>query len=87
MDEKPRNRRLRFGLRTLFEVIAVLAFILTLVYYRQTVIQNTGRYQQLKDEPPSNPPRVLVIDTHTGHVWGLSGDRWTDYGEPARPTN
>ena len=49
MDEKPR-RRFRFGLRTLFELIAVAAFILTLIYYRQPRADQqtgemTGRYQ------------------------------------------
>lgn len=80
MDEQPRHGRWpRFGLRTLFELIAVVAFILTLIYYRTTAIQSTGRYQH-------HPTQNLVIDTQTGHLWRWSpGGYWYDEGEPPSP--
>ena len=65
MDEKPRYRRVRFDLRTLFEIVAVVAFILTLIYYRQTAIQQNGRYQV--DQMPNGG--ILLVDTQTGLVW------------------
>lgn len=83
MDEKRRRYRLRFGLRTLFEIVAVVAFVLTLLYYRQTAIQNTGRYQF--HPITEGPDRVLVIDTQTGRVWETAGAGWHDYGEPPKP--
>jgi hypothetical protein len=80
MDEKPRNRRLRFSLRTLFEVIAVAAFILTLIYYRTTATKSTGRFQKISES--DQPYQVLIMDTETGHLWSFYGNGWNDRGEP-----
>ena len=82
MDEKPQSHRFRFGLRTLFEIIAVVAFILTLIYYRSAAVQDRGRYQFDKIDRGSDP---LVIDNQTGHLWRWNGTGWTDYGEPPKP--
>jgi hypothetical protein len=84
MHDQPRRPRIRFGLRTLFELIAVVAFILTLLYYRQTAIKATGRYH-LHQVTSTSPPRVLVIDTQTGRVWETAGTDWFDYGQPPSP--
>jgi hypothetical protein len=82
MDERPRHRRFRFGLRTLFELIAVVAFVLTLIYYRTTAIDNTGRFLV----PHTDGRSGVVVDTQTGHLWRWSaGGYWYDEGEPTPP--
>jgi hypothetical protein len=80
MEEKPRFRRVRFGLRTLFELIAVVAFILTLLYYRQTAIQQNGRYQV--DQSPSG--NILLVDTQTGQVWDDFQGNWDAMPAPPK---
>ena len=74
-DENSRRSRLRFGLRTLFELIAMAAFILALVYVRKPAEQELGRYQLQVIEDRSNTfgSQQWVIDTVTGEVWRLDG--------------
>ena len=84
MDAQP-SRRFRFGLRTLFELIAVAAFILTLIYYRQPrtdqpPAEMTGRYQLEEVEN-----RALILDTKTGELWRLSSDASQWYRPPKLP--
>jgi len=74
MDEKPRNRRLRFGLRTMFEIIAVVAFILALIYYRATP-QGFGRYQ-IHSAEYQGRSRIFVLDTQTGQLWRHEPDTY-----------
>ena len=67
MNEKPEQRRWHFGLRTLFEIVAVVAFILALLAYRRP--QNDGRYQS------SNFSGAMwVLDTETGDLWQISSN-------------
>jgi len=83
MDNEPRRRPLRFSLRTLFELIALLAFILTLVYFRQpTAEQSFGRYQLsvIRDADSPVGSQQWVIDTWTGEVWRLDGAQWHSRG-------
>ena len=83
MDEKPQRRRIRFGLRTLFEIIAVVAFILTLIYYRSSPSeQMPSRYQLQVVAVPDGAigSQQWVIDTHTGEVWKLDGSQWFSRG-------
>jgi hypothetical protein len=85
MDEKPRNRRLRFGLRTLFELIAVVAFILTLIYYRtEATSHGFGRYQ-IHSAEYQGRTRIFVLDTQTGQLWRQEPDKYFyDAGAPLR---
>jgi hypothetical protein len=89
MDEQPPRRRLRFGLRTLFELIAVVAFILALIYARRPAEEKElGRYQLQVIQDQSNPlgSQQWVIDTVTGDVWRLNGGQWKSRGPaPANP--
>lgn len=82
MDEKPRRPRIRFGLRTLFELIGVVAFILTMLYYRQTAIQQNGRYQV--DQAPNG--NKLLVDTQTGQVWDDFQGAWDPMPPPPMPS-
>jgi hypothetical protein len=77
MDEN--HRRIRFGLRTLFELIAVAAFILTLIFLRQPRTETTGRYQ-LQEVKGG----FAVLDTTTGEVWHLPDTTfpWSSLGKP-----
>jgi hypothetical protein len=87
MNEQPLRRQFRFGLRTLFELVAVVAFILTLVYYRRTPLEpGAARYQLQVVAVPDGAfgSQQWVIDTHTGEVWRLDGAQWISRG-PAPP--
>jgi hypothetical protein len=77
MDEKPADSVLACERS---EIIAVVAFVLTLIYYRTTAIQNTGRYQFR----PLDRGGYLV-DTQTSQVWILEVTQWHDLGEPPKP--
>jgi hypothetical protein len=81
MNEKP--SRFRFGLRTLFEIVAVVAFFLTLIYYRASA--SNGRYQfQTFTEPGGRIRHKWVIDTQTGQMWRYSYnfEKWEDESAP-----
>jgi hypothetical protein len=83
MDDEPRHVPLRFGLRTLLEIVAVVAFILALFYYRT----QGCRYQfQIGSGATGSPRDKWVIDTYTGQMWrySYSSRRWYDEGSPPR---
>jgi hypothetical protein len=89
MDEN-RGSRFRFGLRTLFEVVAVAAFVLTLIYYRTTGHRDNWRYQINVNATPTGQIRQKwIIDTQTGQTWryNYSSKKWQDEGAPPIPTN
>jgi hypothetical protein len=70
MDEKPR-RSFQVSLRTLLEIVAVIAFVLALMYARNA---GNGRYQLL-DKGQHQP--LFLVDTRTGECWsGWSGGTW-----------
>lgn len=80
MDEKPRRSRFRFGLRTLLELIAVVAVILGFILYRQAATRTTGRFQI------QGTQSEFLVDTHSGRVWGrdpLTGV-WTEEPGPGQ---
>jgi hypothetical protein len=78
-------RRIQFGLRTLLEITAVVAFALTLIYV-QSDADTSGRYQiQVLGE--GHRERLFLLDTATGKVWyrqGYWGENaaWKDYAPP-----
>jgi hypothetical protein len=84
MDENSRRRRFRFSLRTLLELVAVAAFVLTLFYYRPSAVgEKHGRYQLEIIRDADNPigSQQWVIDTETGEVWRLDGAQWRSRGK------
>ena len=76
MADEPTKRRVQFGIRTLLEVIAVAAFVLALIYFRDERTRGVGRYQLL--------PSGLVIDTKTGSIWEVYGEnqQWRERMPP-----
>jgi hypothetical protein len=88
MDEKPGKPidawRPQISLRTLFELLAVAAFVLALVYARQPSPQPTpGRFVfELQ------PGRALhrALDTATGTIWTQQSDgTWHEAKGPLSP--
>jgi len=71
MDQKP-TRLFQISLRTLLEIIAAMAVILTLAYRHGTI----GRFQVV----PSSEA-VLLLDTATGKTWTY--DRVNDTWAPS----
>ncbi len=60
--------RLAFSVRTVLEIIAVAAFILTLMYTRRpSPPTQNGRFQVIQvPHARMDLPRVYVLDTQTG---------------------
>jgi hypothetical protein len=76
MNETPTNPPLQFGLRTLLEIIAVAAFVLALMAYRQpetVTIPEPSRY-----ESHTIDDLMYVVDTQTGELWRYerNGSKW-----------
>jgi hypothetical protein len=63
------NKLFQVSLRTILEVVAIIAVILVLAYRRPE--NKNGRYQLTAPEPGS----IFMTDTATGQVWhaGPSG--------------
>jgi hypothetical protein len=80
---REKSLRLRFGIRTLFEIIAVVAFVLTLIYYRtQSSSHGFGRYQ-IHSAEYQGTTRIFVLDTKTGQLWRHGPDKnFYDAGSP-----
>jgi len=78
------------SLRTVLEIVAVVAVVLALAYQR--IENKNGRFQTTVTYPgPGNgPPIVHVTDTTTGQVWEAGNNGWTTYrplpvGGPTKP--
>jgi hypothetical protein len=76
MDEKPR-RIFQLSLRSLLEIVAVVAVVLALVYSRHA---GNGRYQ-LSDSPNNR----ILLDTTTGECWQWYGTGWEKRIGPVVP--
>jgi hypothetical protein len=78
MNDEPKSR-FQFGIRTLFEIIAVAAFALAITYGRSTTINNAGRYQMQSDGTS-----LTILDAKTGKVWHrpFATGRWEEAGQP-----
>ncbi len=66
MDGTPKPK-LQFGVRTLLELVAVVAVVLAFLYGRQPS-RDAGRYQMT-----AVGQELFVLDSATGKVW----TRWT----------
>jgi len=76
MSNAPRSR-FQFGIRTLLEIIAVVAFVLAIIYGKSTPVADTGRYQIV-----AGPKEVFFWDTKTGNVWANRNGAWLRSGIP-----
>jgi hypothetical protein len=77
MNDQPK-RRLQFGIRTLLELITVVAFVLVIIYGKSTG-GGSGRYQM-----GVGVHQVFVVDSHTGKTWmryanSAKSDVWQDW--------
>jgi hypothetical protein len=75
--------RFQFGIRTLLEIMAVVAFVLTVIYGRSSS-GASGRYQMTTAGREHS--QVLVLDSKTGKVWTrhFTAGSWTEL-PPAIP--
>jgi hypothetical protein len=65
MNDLPK-RRLQFGIRTLLEIITVVALVLAIIYGKSAPGE-IGRYQMVTAGQANH--QVLVLDSKTGKIW------------------
>ncbi|HEY2838346.1 MAG TPA: hypothetical protein VGJ26_04310 [Pirellulales bacterium] len=88
MSDSPRPR-LQFSIRTLLEMVAVVAVIIAFLYVRPSA-NEYGRYQMLNTIPgPAAPNRLILLDNKTSKFWYKPLDasrthKWLPY-EPDAP--
>jgi hypothetical protein len=56
----------QFSLRTLLEIVAIAAFICTILLMRMPSANSAGRYQVVAYP---NAGHILIFDTQTGKSW------------------
>jgi hypothetical protein len=85
MEVQPTRSRLSFSIRTVLEIIAIVALVLALLYGRfEEVTACNGRYELYRRDPegPSSRELIFLLDTKTGKLW--SAEVWRTMG--AAPT-
>jgi hypothetical protein len=82
MENEPTSR-VQFGMRTLLEIIAVVAFTLAIIYGR-SIAGGSGRYQMTTAGKENH--QVLVLDSKTGKIWSrhYTGSGWKEM-QPSVP--
>jgi hypothetical protein len=78
--ETPR-RSFQLSLRTLLELVAIIALILALIYQRKPATPGPGRYQVMTLDD-----RMVLVDTHTGQCWRQprGASRWDEFLPPLK---
>ena len=75
---------LQISLRTIFELIFVVAVVLAFLYWRTIPHGQAGRYQVIH----LGGIDLLFIDTQTGKAWrGMPGGHWVPAGMPLDEAN
>ena len=79
--ENAQPRFFQISLRTLMEIVAIVAFVLALAYQR---IGTSGRYQITSAAEFNGKPDVFMYDSATGRVWKWDGvnDSWIPQTPP-----
>jgi len=81
-NEPERNPRVQFGMRSLLEIIAVIAFVMALFYAKSS---NYGRYEMIFSPMTGNRGEIYVLDSKTGRLWhrqAKEGAGWLEAGSP-----
>lgn len=79
MDDQPTPTRLSFSIRTVLEVIAIVALVLALLYGRfDDFMGRNGRYEIYRGENVNGTERVILLDTKSGKLWMSSGEHHTN---------
>ena len=79
MDAQPRFFQL--SLRTLLEIVAVIAVVLAFAYQRF----GPGRFRLSTIYVPDNGVSVYMYDANTGQVWQANGSDWTAFSPLPKP--
>ena len=74
----------QFSLRTLLEVIAVAAFVCTLIYFRALSVSSAGRYQLFVTRRDVDGLNAIIFDTQTGRTWAY-GSSLSSAFDPDNP--
>ena len=83
MDEKPERRRFQLSLRTLFELVALLA--IALAWFFAPEARGDGRYQTLTVHlQKTGREAILLVDTRTGECWKMDefANTWRPFADP-----